>query len=64
LLHLPQMALRNDDSDGLSMVAAVQRLFSLQVVAAATTEADEDQDGAETAQAAEHLIDDKKAAGR
>jgi glutamyl-tRNA reductase len=64
LLHLPQMALRNDDSDGLSMVAAVQRLFALQVVAAAATDADADEDAGELGPAVEHALDDKKATGR
>jgi hypothetical protein len=45
-------------------VAAVQRLFSLQVVAAAATEDDADEDDGASARAGEHLVDDKKAAGR
>ena len=32
ILHLPQMALRDDDPDeGVSLVVAVQRLFALEV---------------------------------
>lgn len=59
LLHAPQMALRNDDSDGLSLVTAVQRLFSLQIVTA-ETESESDEDDV----AGPHALDDKKAAGR
>jgi glutamyl-tRNA reductase len=59
LLHLPQMALRNDDSDGLSLVTAVQRLFELQVVTATSTEPESEED-----QAPARGMDDKKAAGR
>lgn len=59
LLHAPQMALRNDDSDGLSLVTAVQRLFSLQIVTA-ETESESDEDDL----AGPHALDDKKAAGR
>jgi glutamyl-tRNA reductase len=59
LLHAPQMALRNDDTDGLLLVTAVQRLFSLQIVSAAATETEsEDDEGAAPS------LDDKKAAGR
>jgi glutamyl-tRNA reductase len=56
LLHQPQMALRADDAEGMSLVAAVQRLFALEVTAAAAVE---DPTG-EPATARE----DKKAAGR
>ncbi len=59
LLHAPQMALRNDDTDGLSLVTAVQRLFSLQIVSAAATETESEDD-----EAAAPSLDDKKAAGR
>ncbi len=57
LLHQPQMALRADDTDGMSLVGAVQRLFALEVTAAAAVE-----DPAGEAPAAER--EDKKAAGR
>jgi glutamyl-tRNA reductase len=59
LLHAPQMALRNDDADdGVSLVVAVQRLFALEVAAAAAVEAEtEEADAAADRQ-------DKKAAGR
>ena len=59
LLHAPQMALRNDDAeDGVSLVVAVQRLFALEVAAAAAVEAESDEADA----AADRQ--DKKAAGR
>ena len=38
ILHLPQMALRHDDDDGVPLVLAVQRLFALEVTAAAAPE--------------------------
>jgi glutamyl-tRNA reductase len=60
LLHAPQMALRNDDTDGLSLVTAVQRLFALQVATATATDAESDDDDALAAR----TVDDKKAAGR
>ena len=60
LLHAPQMALRNDDTDGLSLVTAVQRLFALQVATATATDAESDDDDALAAR----TLDDKKAAGR
>ncbi len=63
------MALRNDDADdGVSLVTAVQRLFALEVAAAATVEADADE--GEAAAASKGLgevnndLKDKKAAGR
>ena len=40
LLHAPQMALRNDDADGVPLVVAVQRLFALEVAAPAPLEAE------------------------
>ena len=63
LLHAPQMALRNDDTDGVSLVTAVQRLFSLQVTTATPTETESDDDDAPTARDRRDR-DDKKAAGR
>jgi glutamyl-tRNA reductase len=61
LLHAPQMALRNDDADdGVSLVVAVQRLFALEVAAAAPLEAEADPGEA----AAAGGLSDKKAAGR
>jgi glutamyl-tRNA reductase len=65
LLHAPQMALRNDDAEGVPLVVAVQRLFALDVAAAAPVEAaagGEDADAGATATAGE--VPDKKAAGR
>jgi glutamyl-tRNA reductase len=59
LLHAPQMALRNDDTDGVSLVTAVQRLFSLQVVTAAATDTESEEDDPPAARD----LDDKKAAG-
>jgi glutamyl-tRNA reductase len=61
LLHAPQMALRNDDADdGVSLVVAVQRLFALEIAAAAPVEAAHDR--SEVAGAAD--VPDKKVAGR
>ena len=55
------MALRNDDADdGVSLVVAVQRLFALEIAAAAPVEADADRPGAPAA----GQVPDKKAAGR
>jgi glutamyl-tRNA reductase len=59
LLHQPQMALRADDSDGMSLVTAVQQLFGLKVTAAASVD-DPAAGEAEAAAGGE----DKKAAGR
>jgi glutamyl-tRNA reductase len=62
LLHVPQMALRNDDADdGVSLVAAVQRLFALEVAAAAAVEGDAEE---RPAALAASELPDKKAAGR
>jgi hypothetical protein len=64
LLHAPQMALRNDDADdGLSLVVAVQRLFALEVAAAAPVEVPADRTAAPAAPVAGD-VPDKKAAGR
>jgi glutamyl-tRNA reductase len=60
LLHAPQMALRNDDAEGVPLVVAVQRLFSLDVAAPAPLDGDADAGAA--APAGE--VKDKKAAGR
>jgi len=60
LLHAPQMALRNDDTDGLSLVTAVQRLFELQVATATATEPESEDDEVPAAR----NLDDKKVAGR
>lgn len=58
LLHLPQMALRQDDGDpALSMVMAVQRLFALEVAAPAPLDAEPDAPAVEAK-------GDKKAAGQ
>jgi glutamyl-tRNA reductase len=62
LLHAPQMALRNDGDDGVPLVVAVQRLFSLEVAAAAPVESDID--GERAAAPAASDVPDKKAAGR
>ncbi len=59
LLHAPQMALRNDDTDGLSLVTAVQRLFELQVATATATEPESEDDDVPAAR----NLDDKKVAG-
>jgi glutamyl-tRNA reductase len=59
LLHTPQMALRNDDADGVPLVVAVQRLFGLEVAAPAPLDA-----GEEAAAPADADVQDKKAAGR
>ncbi len=76
LLHAPQMALRNDDADdGVSLVTAVQRLFALEVAAAAVVEVDAEVGvdvGVATGEAAAapkglsdlNDLKDKKAAGR
>jgi glutamyl-tRNA reductase len=56
LLHQPQMALRADDSEGMSLVAAVQRLFALEVTAAAAVEDPAGEPATER--------EDKKATGR
>lgn len=60
LLHAPQMALRNDDTDGLSLVTAVQRLFELQVATATAGEPESEDDDAPAAR----NLDDQKVAGR
>jgi glutamyl-tRNA reductase len=60
LLHTPQMALRNDDADGVPLVIAVQRLFALEVAAPAPLEGDTD----DAAAPAPGDVKDKKAAGR
>jgi glutamyl-tRNA reductase len=60
LLHTPQMALRNDDADGVPLVVAVQRLFALEVAAAAPLEGEADEGAAPAAA----NVKDKKAAGR
>ena len=60
LLHAPQMALRNDDTDGLSLVTAVQRLFELQVATATASEPESEDDDAPAARD----LDDQKVAGR
>jgi glutamyl-tRNA reductase len=65
ILHQPQMALRHDDDDGVPLVLAVQRLFALEVVAAAPPqEAEAEPDGTETAKAGEGQGESKKATGR
>ena len=65
LLHAPQMALRNDDADdGVSLLVAVQRLFALEIAAAAPVEGDE-READRPAPAGAHVdVPDKKAAGR
>ena len=60
LLHTPQMALRNDDAEGVPLVVAVQRLFALEVAAPAPLEAEAD----DAAPPAAGDVQDKKAAGR
>ncbi len=60
LLHTPQMALRNDDADGVPLVVAVQRLFALEVAPSAPLE-DAGDEGVAPAAAD---VKDKKAAGR
>jgi glutamyl-tRNA reductase len=60
LLHTPQMALRNDDADGVPLVVAVQRLFALEVAPSAPLE----DDGDDAAAPAEGEVKGKKAAGR
>jgi glutamyl-tRNA reductase len=63
LLHAQQMALRNDDADdGVPLVVAVQRLFALEVAAAAPLEGDSE--GERPAAPAASERPDKKAAGR
>ena len=57
LLHLPQMALRNDH-DEVPLVVAVQRLFGLEVAEPAPVEEPE------AADAAVAVRPDKKAAGQ
>jgi glutamyl-tRNA reductase len=66
LLHQPQMALRNDDAEGVSMVEAVQRLFALQVAAAAPLDGDvgDDADAKEAPSPSPAEAKDKKVAGR
>jgi glutamyl-tRNA reductase len=65
LLHTPQMALRNDDADGVPLVVAVQRLFALEVAAPAPLEGDAEEGAAPAATApAVGEMKDKKAAGR
>ena len=59
LLHTPQMALRNDDAEGVPLVVAVQRLFALEVAAPAPLEAEADDAAAPAGD-----LKDKKAAGR
>ena len=55
------MALRNDDADdGVSLVVAVQRLFALEIAAAAPVEVEPDRAEAPVAGS----VPDKKAAGR
>jgi glutamyl-tRNA reductase len=61
LLHQPQMALRGDDTEGMSLVAAVQRLFALEVTPAAAVE---DPAAGEGAGEREREREDKKATGR
>jgi glutamyl-tRNA reductase len=61
LLHTPQMALRNDDADdGVSLVTAVQRLFALEIAAAAPVEREADR----ADEPAAGNVPDMKAAGR
>jgi glutamyl-tRNA reductase len=69
ILHQPQMALRHDDDDGVPLVLAVQRLFALEVVAAAPPpEAEAAPDGADTVKASDgegaSEGEGKKATGR
>jgi glutamyl-tRNA reductase len=80
LLHQPQMALRQDDGDGVPLVLAVQRLFKLEVTDVAAREVDETEAGqsrggpsssARPTPSPEERnpsegsdLDDKKAAGR
>jgi glutamyl-tRNA reductase len=66
LLHQPQMALRNDDADGVSMVEAVQRLFALEVAAAAPLDGDvaDDAEAKEARAPSPAEAKDKKVAGR
>jgi hypothetical protein len=66
LLHAPQMALRHDDADdGVSLVVAVQRLFALEIAAAAPVEGvEKDADRPETSAASSVNLPDKKVAGR
>jgi glutamyl-tRNA reductase len=65
LLHAPQMALRNDDADGVPLVVAVQRLFALEVAAPAPLEGDGDEGAAPApGDAPAGQMKDKKAAGR
>lgn len=69
LLHAPQVALRNDDADdGVSLVVAVQRLFALEIAAAAPVAGVEavegEADRSEAPAAAEVEVPGKKAAGR
>jgi hypothetical protein len=45
LLHQPQMALRQDDGDGVPLVLAVQRLFKLEVADVAAGEVEEAEAG-------------------
>ncbi len=57
LLHLPQVALRQDGGDPVSLVVAVQRLFALEVAAPAPVEAEDEHP------AVSPPAPDKKAAG-
>jgi glutamyl-tRNA reductase len=75
LLHQPQMALRQDDGDGVPLVLAVQRLFKLEVTDVAAREIEEDEtrgsrsssarpSSSEERNASEGSERDDKAAGR
>ena len=64
LLHAPQMALRNDDADGVPLVVAVQRLFALEVAAPAPLDAEGEESAPAAADAPAGQMKDQKAAGR